>query len=107
MKRKLAVWVAVILASATLLVAFFLWGVQRQTAARDRKLQRIREIDVRIMQIRIMQMHRVKAAHRVMPASDPGWREEMEEATRLREEKQDLQEELGTSLVSRFQSLFR
>jgi type II secretory pathway component PulJ len=102
MKRKLAVWVAVILASATLLVAVFLWGVQRQTAGRDRKLQRIRKIDVRMMEI-----NRANA-NRVILRSDTTRRREMqEEAIRLNEEKQDLQEELETSLLSRFQSLFR
>jgi len=102
MKRKLAVWVAVILASATLLVAVFLWGVQRQTAGRDRKLQRIREIDVRMMEI-----NRANA-NRVILRSDTTRRREMlEEAIRLIEERQDLQEELETSLLSRFQSLFR
>jgi hypothetical protein len=102
MKRKLAVWVAVILASATLLVAVFLWGVQCQTAGRDRKLQRIREIDVRMMEI-----NRANA-NRVILRSDTTRRREMlEEAIRLIEERQDLQEELETSLLSRFQSLFR
>jgi cytochrome c-type biogenesis protein CcmH/NrfG len=101
MKRKLAVWVAVILASAALLVAVFLWGVQRQTAGRDRKLQRIREIDDRITEI-----NRAKA-NRVMLTSDITRRRELlGETIRLIEEKQDLQEELGASLISRFQSLF-
>jgi hypothetical protein len=102
MKRKLALWVAVILASAALLVAVFLWGVQRQTAGRDRKLQRIREIDDRITEI-----NRAKA-NRVMLRSDITRRRELlGETIRLIEEKQDLQEELGASLISRFQSLFR
>jgi hypothetical protein len=102
MRRKLLLWVAVMLASAALLVGVFLWGMQRQAARRDRERQRIREIDDRIVEINM-----AKKANRVKLASDTTRRREMlEETIRLIEEKQDLQEELGASLISRFQSLF-